>query len=267
MGRVQHISWSQHPSDHLLHLRLSNSDVGLWTARFSVCNSIFELALPLILFTHLFTTMPPKKTTATKKGTQADGQTSLYIVELLPSNPPSPGLSNLGDGSYYKAPSSNLATTLTLLAQSLSALKKSSNWTKVWEPDIFDGSDTCKSQPFLVQCTLNFRNCPDTFSTDSAKVTFALSYLKGTALDWFKLSLASGLNPSWLDDYSNFILELKKNFRPHNPKGEAEADLENLCMHENQCIVKYLVNFNRLTTCVQWGKATLVRATLTSSGD
>ena len=177
--------------------------------------------------------------------------------EIPPSDPPSPGSSNLGEGSYYEAPTGDLAATLTLLAQSLSVPKKNSEQTKVQEPDVFDGSDTRKLQPFLVQCILNFRNCPDAFSTDSVKVTCALSYLKGTALDWFKPSLTSGLNLTWLDNYSDFILELRKNFEPHDPKGKAEADLENLCMHDNQRIVKYLINFNQLATCVQWGKATL----------
>ena len=149
--------------------------------------------------------MPPKKATTAKKGTQAEGQTSPHIIELPPFDPPSPGSSNSGEGSYYEAPTGNLAATLTLLAQSLSALKKNSEWTKVQEPDVFDGSDTRKLQPVLVQCTLNFRNCPDTFSTDSAKVTFALSYLKGTALNWFEPSLTSGLNMAWLDNYSDFV--------------------------------------------------------------
>ena len=188
--------------------------------------------------------MPPKKAMTAKKGTQAEGQTSPCIIELLPSDPPSPGSSNSGEGSYYEAPTGDLAAALILLAQSLSALKKNSEQTKVQEPDVFDGSDTHKLQPFLVQCTLNFRNHPDAFSTDSAKVTFALSYLKGTALDWFKPSLTSGLNLAWLNDYSDFVSELRKNFKPHDPKGKAEADLENLCMHDNQCIVKYLVDFN-----------------------
>ena len=95
--------------------------------------------------------MPPKKTMTAKKGTQAKGQTSPHIIELPPFNPPSPGSSNSSEGSCYEAPSGDLATTLTLLAQSLSALKKSSEQTKVWEPDVFDGSDTHKLQPFLVQ--------------------------------------------------------------------------------------------------------------------
>ena len=68
------------------------------------------------------------------------------------------------------------------------------------------------------------------FSSDSAKVTFALSYLKGTMLDWFKLSLTSGKSPPWLDDYFDFIVELKNNFGPHGPEGEAEVDLETLHM-------------------------------------
>ena len=119
------------------------------------------------------------------------------------------------------------------------------------------GPTPVNSNLFLVQCTLNFCNHPDTFTSDSDKVTFVLSYLKGTALDWFKPSLTSGESPPWLNDYSNFIGELKNNFRPHDPKGEAEADLKNLKMRDNQHIVKYLVNFNHLTACVQWGDATL----------
>ena len=153
--------------------------------------------------------MPPKKTTTTKKGTQADGQTSPHIIELPLSNALSPGLLNSGNSSYYKGLTGNLATTLTLLVQSLSAPKKSSDWTKVQELDVFDGLDICKLQPFLVQCILNFRNHPDAFSTDSGKVTFALSYLKGITLNWFEPLLTTGLNPSWLNGYSNFISEIR----------------------------------------------------------
>ena len=203
--------------------------------------------------------MPPKKTTTTKKGTQADNWTSPCIIELPPSNPPSPPPESLGsqDDSDHELPSGNLAAALPLLAQSLSSPKKSSTQTKVHEPDVFDGWETCKLQPFLVQCTPNFRNCPDAFSNDSAKVTFALSYLKRTVLNWFELLLTSSLTPTWLNDYSDFVLELKKNFRPHNPKCKAEADLKNLYMHKNQRIMKYLVNFNHLTAHIQWGEATL----------
>ena len=158
---------------------------------------------------------------------------------------------------FDEAQPANLTAPITLLTQSLSSPKKSAAWTKVRDLDVFDGSDTHKLQLFLIQCTLNFCNCPDAFTSDSDKVTFTLSYLKGTVLDWFEPSLTSGKSLPWLDDYSDFIGELKNNFGPHDPEGEAEADLENLKMCDNQRIVKYLVDFNHLAAHVQWGDATL----------
>ena len=159
--------------------------------------------------------------------------------------------------NFNEAQPTNLAAAIMLLTQSLLSLKKSAAWTKVHEPDVFDGSNTRKLQPFLVQCTLNFHNRPDAFTSDSDKVTFSLSYLKGTALEWFEPLLTAGESPPWLDDYSDFVRELKNNFRPHDPKGEAEANLENLKMCDNQRIMKYLVNFNHLAARVQWGNTAL----------
>ena len=46
------------------------------------------------------------------------------------------------------------------------------------------------------------------------------------------------------------------NFGPFDPEG-AKAELENLCMRDNQRITKYLVEFNRLAPRVQWGNAAL----------
>ena len=188
----------------------------------------------------------PTATTSFNQEAQATGQAT--IVELPPSPPP--GLMSL-QVDFDEAQPADLATAITLLTQSLSSLKKSAAWTKVHELDVFDRSDTHKLQPFLVQCTLNFCNRPDAFTSDSDKVTFMLFYLKGTMLDWFELLLTSSESPPWLDDYSDFIGELKNNFGPHDPKGEAKANFENLKMRNNQCIMKYLVDFNRLATCVQ----------------
>ena len=55
-------------------------------------------------------------------------------------------------------------------------------------------------------------------------------------------------NPlDWISNYSEFTSELKHNFGLHNPKGDAENELKALRMKENQQMVKYLVDFNRLT--------------------
>ena len=54
-----------------------------------------------------------------------------------------------------------------------------------------------------------------------------------------------------------FISKLQNNFGPHDPEGEAEASLENLCMCKNRQITKYIVEFNQLAACVQWGDTSL----------
>ena len=56
---------------------------------------------------------------------------------------------------------------------------------KLREPDTFDGSDSRKLRTFILQCKLNFWDCPDLFKDDKYKVNYVLSYLKGTALDCF----------------------------------------------------------------------------------
>ena len=122
----------------------------------------------------------------------------------------------------------NLAKAFGQLADSLNNTRKPSVQTRVREPDQFDGSDTHKLQPFLTQCLLNFHDHPDAFSDDSAKVTYVLSFLHGTALDWLEPTLTSGRYAPWLTDYSTFVSKLWNNFGPHDLEGEAEAGLENL---------------------------------------
>lgn len=121
--------------------------------------------------------------------------------------------------------------------------------TKVREPDQFSGLDPTKLRTFFVQCELNFRDRPRAFKDDTAKVTYATSYLSGIALEWFEPDLLQGpgvRHPLWMDDYTKFSEELARNFGPHNPAGDAQHRLTNLKMKEGQRINKYVVEFNRL---------------------
>src|SRR5882724_1367928 len=52
---------------------------------------------------------------------------------------------------------------------------------KLREPDPFDGSDSRKLHTFILQCKLNFQDCPDLFQNDTTKVNYVLSHLKGSA--------------------------------------------------------------------------------------
>ena len=150
----------------------------------------------------------------------------------------------------------NLADAIKALAQSVSKLKE--DRSKVREPDCFDGSDPKKLQTFLVQCRLNFEDRPSAFRTNRSKVTYALSYLKGTALDWFEPELADeDQDPGWLDDYLEFTQILRDNFGPYDPEGDAETSLENLVMRDNQRITRYIVDFNRYAAQIGWGNSAL----------
>jgi len=157
------------------------------------------------------------------------------------------------------------APVLTLLTRAVRDLAKSTGRTsstsasgqrtKVRVLDQFDGSEPCRLRTFLIQCELCFQDCPRAFRTDRAKVVFAQSYLKGMALEWFEpdllLSEPSAFRPLWMDSYSEFVLELRTNFGPHDPVGDAEHQLRRLSMTDSQHVNKYVVEFNRIACQVR----------------
>jgi hypothetical protein len=158
----------------------------------------------------------------------------------------------------------NLAVAIGLLAKTLRKSKKDRDGSvgKVRDPDQFDGQDPKKLRIFLVQLELNFSDRPTVFRQDRTKVNFALSYLKGTALEWFEPALYQArarpnIEPAWRNDWEVFTHELRANFGPHDPVGEAESELERLQMKETHHITKYNVDFTRLSSQLYWGEAAL----------
>src|SRR5882724_6390258 len=139
------------------------------------------------------------------------------------------------------------------LSKAINNLIKSNTSTsrpKVHKPNPFDGSDLCKLQTFILQCKLNFWDQKDQFENEEDKVNYALSYLKRLALDFFEPALLGINDPIWLSDFKLFIEELKTNFGTFNPEEEAEAEFEQLCMHENHQAMKYFIKFQQLATHV-----------------
>ena len=134
---------------------------------------------------------------------------------------------------------SNLAGAINVLTCNAQRNSESSlSCTRIHEPDTFDGTDPKKLRAFLVQCELNFQDRRRAFNADRAKVTFAQSYLKGMALEWFESDLLGTLDaydrPLWMDDWREFVTELQLQFGPHDPIGDAEHQLDNLWMKDTQ---------------------------------
>ena len=204
-------------------------------------------------------TMPPRPTRNSNweedlvEEVESDSQTTSTGLLGTPVSPVPPEITP--STPYNALP--DLAKAFRQLADSLNNTMKLSVQAWVREPDQFNESDTHKLQLFLTQCLLNFCDHPNAFSDDSAKVTYVLSFLHGTALDWFEPTLTSSRYAPWLTDYSAFISKLWNNFGPHDLEGEAEAGLKNLWMHDTQWITKYLFELNQLAARVQWGDTPL----------
>jgi len=178
----------------------------------------------------------------------------------IPPASPAP-MSSAQPSSAHNDPVDNEAEASSL-AKAINNLVKSNSSSakpKLREPDPFDGSDPKKLRTFILQCKLNFRDRKDLFGDDETKVNYALSYLKGAALDCFEPALLDPIDPAWLSEFDLFIEELETNFGSFDPEGEAEAELEQLRMQENHQATKYFIKFQQLAARVKWGDAALRR--------
>ncbi len=110
-------------------------------------------------------------------------------------------------------------------------------------------------------CRCSYFNAhPQNFTSESAKVFFTISYLNKLALEWFKQGiLEDNLTQAleWKSSWTEFIKELWTHFRPTNPTGAVEAELQHLTMASRAHLSKYLVRFNMLASRVEWGDAAL----------
>ncbi|OJA13460.1 hypothetical protein AZE42_11059 [Rhizopogon vesiculosus] len=75
------------------------------------------------------------------------------------------------------------------------------------------------------------------------------------ALEWFEPDLLSSDTLDnrllWMDNYTEFMMELQQNFGPHDPQGDAEVQLDELQMLDGHRINKYIIEFQRLASQVR----------------
>jgi len=84
--------------------------------------------------------------------------------------------------------------------------------------------------------------------------------MKRMALEWFKhgiMEYNTTIAPTWCLNWQDFITELHTNFGPANPMGTAEAELRHLTMNHDTHLTEYLVHFNTLASCINWGDGAL----------
>src|SRR5258707_14572843 len=132
--------------------------------------------------------------------------------------------------------------------------------TCIRSPDAFDRSNPDDLQPFLLQCQLMFNSYPQHYASNSSKVFFMISYLKKSALEWFKIGVMESdprLALTWHASWPEFLSEIRTHFGPSNPTRTAEIELCHLSMQYDSRISEYLVRFNTLASQVYWGDVAL----------
>jgi hypothetical protein len=125
-------------------------------------------------------------------------------------------------------------------------------------PDEFDGCNPKKLKSFLVSCNNTFCADPDTFRLHDKRVSYALSYLCGSTQCHFNAQLEDEdevdfIPPGWLHDWPRFVEELREMFGDPNAEATAEVELDRLHMRTNQKFADFLVDFNTLSSQVNWG--------------
>src|SRR5712664_1181720 len=167
---------------------------------------------------------------------------------VSPPCPPSP---------FNTTTTEQLTQAILLMTNELRRRDGPSHKVKAKEPDTFDGSNPKKLNNFIMLCNLYFRNS-SAYGDDINKVNFALSYLRGSALDYFEPSiLDSDEYPEWIDNYSAFLRTLRSVFGPIDPTTDAEDGIDHLRMQDNQKIVKYNIEFNKLASRTGWDDGVL----------
>src|SRR5258708_30539370 len=105
-----------------------------------------------------------------------------------------------------------------------------------------------------------FNDHHQNFKAGTAKVFFAISYLKKSALEWFEQGILEDdltQAPEWRSSWTEFVKELRTHFGPANPIGTVEAELRHLTMASGAHHSEYLVRFNTPASRVEWGDVLL----------
>jgi hypothetical protein len=164
-------------------------------------------------------------------------------------------------------PDISLARSLELLIGKLTAYSeapKSKSAIKPRVPDIFDGTDTSLLNNFIFQSSMYISARSNDFPDDESRVTFVLSYLSGTPLDWFQTELSHAISdvgdlPLWFRSYPEFISELRRLFGPQDPATDAMDALEGLRYRNSTKAARYTVTFNQHASRTGWNDQALTR--------
>ena len=185
------------------------------------------------------------------------------IDEVAPEIPPAS--SNLMPNTMHN-PFPNTAD-LDLRALLLALTNQANNPPKkrnkgIKEPNSFSGGNPDELRAFIFQCQIYFYACEREFREDSEKIFFAISYLRGIALDYFK-PFINKTDPSqsfdFLEEWLVFVQKLSNLFGSYSPEDDGKDTIVAILFPVEDKAVNYFIQFTKYQNRIRWDDCSLYK--------
>jgi len=109
----------------------------------------------------------------------------------------------------------------------------------------------------MTQLALIFSSDPARYSMDNAKIVYAVSYLSGSAADWFEPHLRKDTGHISFTMYEAFVRSLKNAYDDPDTRATAERKLHNLKQRDEDCSA-YHAEFSTYATTLNYNDMTKI---------
>lgn len=114
---------------------------------------------------------------------------------------------------------------------------------KIRLPVDFNG-DRTKTKEFVLDCRMYLKINTDIYDTDTKKILFVLSYMRGgTAGPWKEDFYNTAMSTNKFGTYDELMTAIKKAFSPSDEQGDAKSKLKTLQMKGGMTADEYIAEF------------------------
>jgi hypothetical protein len=173
-----------------------------------------------------------------------------------PEDPNDPGNPPNDQDSDSDAEISNreLRKALLTLAKGKGKERKKTPF-KPREPDTFNGGSPQLLRTFIFQCQIYFNAKKDDYTEDEDRIFFAISHLRGAALDYFEPYITEpDLTEEYdfLTDWSTFVQKLTNQFGSYSPEDDDEDAITSIPFPDDGKATKYFIEFAKYEKRIKW---------------
>jgi hypothetical protein len=140
--------------------------------------------------------------------------------------------------------------------------KKRKTPFKPREPDVFTGGSPQLLRTFVFQCQVHFNARQSEFTDDTDRIYFAISYLKGPALDYFE-PFINEPEPDEVYDFlfqwTAFVQKLNNQFGSYSPEDDNEDSIHSITFPDNTKATRYFIEFSKYQKRVKMDDRSLRR--------